>query len=60
MPNFETGTLNQWEIELIIPEECDFIDKHTFMATSAGQCMVTMQLKGIPAVFKKVEITINP
>ena len=58
VPEFEAGTLNQWEIVLSKPEDCDFIDDN-FVATGAGQCIITMLLKGKPAVFKTVEITIN-
>jgi len=32
VPQFEAGTLNQWEIELIKPEGCDLIDDN-FIAT---------------------------
>ena len=59
LPEFESGTLNQWEIELIKPDECDFIN-NDFVATGAGQCIITMRLKNSPAVTKKVEITITP
>ena len=58
VPEFEAGTLNQWEIVLSKPKDCDFIDDN-FVATGAGQCIVTMSLKGKPAVFKTVEITID-
>ena len=59
IPQFEADTLNQWEIELIKPDDCDFIND-SFVATGAGQCIITMQLKNRPAVAKKIEITINP
>lgn len=59
MPQFEAGTLNQWEINLIKPDDCDFIND-AFQATGPGQCIITMQLKNRPAVTKTVEITINP
>lgn len=59
IPQFETDTLNQWEIELIKPDDCDFISDD-FIATGAGQCIITMRLKNRPAVTKDVEITINP
>lgn len=59
VPQFEEGTLNQWEIILSKPEGCDFINDD-FVATGAGQCVITMTLKGKPAVFKTVEITIDP
>ena len=59
VPQFEADTLNQWEITLIKPDGCDFINDQ-FIATGAGQCIITMQLKNRPAVTKEVEITINP
>lgn len=59
VPQFEAGTLNQWEINLIKPDDCDFIND-AFQATGPGQCIITMQLKNRPAVTKTVEITINP
>ena len=59
IPQFEAGTLNQWEIGLSKPEDCDFIDDN-FVATGAGQCMITMYLKASPAVSHNVEITITP
>ena len=59
IPQFEAGTLNQWEIELIKPNECDFIDDN-FVATGAGQCILTMRLKNRPAITKKVEIKVVP
>ena len=59
VPQFETDTLNQWEIELIKPDDCDFISDD-FVATGAGQCIITMRLKNRPVVTKNVEITINP
>ena len=59
VPQFEAGTLNQWEIVLSKPDDCDFIDEN-WVATGSGQCIVTMSLKNRPAVTKKVEITINP
>ena len=58
VPQFEADTLNQWEIELIKPEDCTFIDNE-FKTTAPGQCIITMQLKNRPAVCKQVEITIN-
>ena len=57
-PEFETDTLNQWEIVLSKPDDCDFIDDN-FVATGAGQCIITMSLKDVPAVSKKIEIIIN-
>ena len=58
IPQFEADTLNQWEIELIKPEGCDFISDE-FVATAPGQCIIKMQLKNKPAVFKDVEIIVN-
>ena len=58
VPQFEADTLNQWEIELSKPEDCDFIDEN-FVAIAPGQCIITMALKNRPAVTKTVEITIN-
>lgn len=58
VPQFEEGTLNQWEIILQKPDDCDFINDN-FVATGAGQCIITMTLKDIPAVSKQVEIIIN-
>ena len=58
VPQFEAGTLNQWEIELIKPEDCDFINDE-FVATSVGQCVITMRLKNRPAVTKQVEIIVG-
>ena len=59
VPEFESETLNQWEIELIKPDNCDFINDD-FIATGAGQCVITMRLKSSPAITKKVEVTIVP
>lgn len=59
IPQFESGTLNQWEVELLKPEDCTFINDQ-FIATGEGQCIITMRLKNRPAVFKKVEIIIKP
>jgi hypothetical protein len=35
IPQFEADTLNQWEIELIKPDDCDFISDD-FVAIGAG------------------------
>ena len=59
IPQFEADTLNQWEIQLLKPENCTFINDN-FEATGAGQCIITMQLKNRPAVTKEVEITVVP
>lgn len=58
IPQFEADTLNQWEIELKKPEDCDFINDE-FKTTAPGQCIITMVLKNRPAVTKQVEIIIN-
>ena len=58
VPQFEADTLNQWEVVLSKPEDCDFINEN-WVATGAGQCIITMSLKNRPAVTKTVEITIN-
>lgn len=70
VPQFEAGTLNQWEIELrpsdfsLVSEDKElpgeeenwFQELHP---TTAGMCMVTMRLKNRHAVTHEVEITIN-
>ena len=58
VPLFEADTLNQWEIELKKPDDCNFIN-NDFVATAPGQCIITMVLKNRPAVTKQVEIIIN-
>ena len=58
VPRFEAGTLNQWEIELKKPDDCNFISDD-FVAVAPGQCIITMVLKNQPAVTRNVEITIN-
>ena len=58
VPQFEAGTLNQWEIELIKPEDCNFINNE-WQAIAPGQCIITMRLKNRPAVTHQVEITVN-
>lgn len=58
IPQFEEETLNQWEIELKKPEDCNFINDK-FIAIAPGQCMITMMLKGHPSVFKEVEVIID-
>jgi hypothetical protein len=35
IPQFEADTLNQWEIQLLKPENCTFINDN-FVATGAG------------------------
>ena len=62
VPNFGEDTWNEWEIEMLIPDECPYAsfneDGHLF-ATAAGQFIVQMQLKNRPAVRHQYEITIN-
>lgn len=58
VPQFEAGTLNQWEIELIKPEDCNFINDE-WQAIAPGQCIITMRLKNRPAVTRQIEITVN-
>ena len=62
VPNFGEGTWNEWEIEMLIPDECPYAsfneDGHLF-ATAAGQLIIQMQLKSRPAVRHQYEITIN-
>ena len=58
IPQFEADTLNQWEIELIKPDDCNFIDDD-FKAIGPGQCIVTMRLKNRPAVSHNVEIMVS-
>ena len=70
VPQFEAGTLNQWEIELrpsdfsLVNEEQElpgekekwYSELHSAVA---GQCIITIRLKNRPAVTKQVEITIS-
>ena len=58
MPIFEEDTLNQWDIILIKPDDCDFIDDD-FHAIAPGQCIITMALKNRPSITRTVEITVN-
>ena len=57
-PQFEAGTLNQWEVVLSKPEECVCINDQ-FVAIAPGQCIITMALKAHPSVFKQIEIIIE-
>ena len=57
IPQFEADTLNQWEVELIKPDDCTFINDD-FVAVAPGQCHVTMRLKHKPNITKEVEINI--
>ena len=73
VPQFEAGTLNQWEIELR-PSNFDLFTEEKEMenedekwyselhpiSTADGMCIITMRLKNRPAVSKNVEITIIP
>ena len=58
VPQFEAGTLNQWEIVLSKPADCNFISDD-FVALAPGQCIITMSLKNRPAVTQTTEIIIN-
>ena len=71
IPQFETGTLNQWEIELrpsnfdLFNEEKETLDEEEkwyseLHPAAAGTCIITMRLKNRHAVTKDIEITINP
>ena len=57
-PQFESNTLNQWEIELLKPDDCDFINDD-FVAIAPGQCLITMRLKNRPAVTHVTEIIVH-
>lgn len=57
-PQFESNTLNQWEIELLKPDDCDFINDD-FVAIAPGQCLITMRLKNRPAVTHMTEIIVH-
>lgn len=70
IPQFEEGTLNQWEIEMrpsnfdIVSEQKEEEGKEEMWyqelhAAATGQCVITMRLKHIPAVEKRVEIIID-
>ena len=59
VPQFEAGTLNQWEVILSKPEDCDFIDSN-FVTTGTGQCTITMSLRDYPTITKDVIITVIP
>ena len=69
VPQFEAGTLNQWEIELrpsdftLFNEEQEQTGEaekwyQELHSKSAGTCIITMRLKNVHAVTKNVEITI--
>ena len=62
IPEFEEGTLNEWEIELIPTDntlvELDESTGH-WRAIAAGKLTFTMRLKGRKAVTKKYEVLIN-
>ena len=69
MPEFNTGTFNEWEIVLIPPENTSVVgfDANTgrLKALTAGQVIVKMRLKNYDAddprkaVTKEFEITVN-
>ena len=70
IPQFEAGTLNQWEIELR-PSDFSLFNEQKELpgeeekwyselhSSTAGQCIVTMRLKNRHAVTKDIEVTIN-
>ena len=72
IPQFEPGTLNQWEIEIrpsdfslvnelpeLEGEEEKWFSELHLRSNIVGNCIITMRLKNRPAVTKQVEITIN-
>lgn len=60
-PIFEEGTLNEWEIELLIPDDTTVVTKENdkLIAAEPGVVMVTMQLKNRPAVRHTYELHIE-
>ena len=61
IPEFEEGTLNEWEIELI-PSDTSLVEQTElgrWRAIAAGKLKFTMRLKGRPAVTEDYEILIN-
>lgn len=68
IPQFESDTLNQWEIELtssdaiVASGNSDDPNQKWFSelyANSPGSCIITMRLKNRPSVTQTVEITVN-
>ena len=71
VPQFEAGTLNQWEIELRPSDFSLFSEQQEvngekekwyqeLHSIAEGTCIVTMRLKNRPAVTRNVEIIITP
>lgn len=60
IPEFEEGTLNEWEIELI-PSDDTLVEKDDihWRAIAAGKLVFTMRLKDRKAVTKEYEVQIN-
>lgn len=61
IPEFEEGTLNEWEIELI-PSNTSLVEQTElgrWRAIAAGKLKFTMRLKDRPAVTEDYEILIN-
>lgn len=61
IPDFGENTFDEWEIELVPPENTTLVeqDENGLRAIAAGQLIITMRLKGRKAVTKDYEITIN-
>ena len=61
IPEFEEGTLNEWEIELI-PKDSSLVEKDSnghWHTIGAGKIEFTMRLKDRPAVTRDFEIFVN-
>lgn len=63
VPEFEANTFNEWEVELIPPQDCTLVvyDESTnhWRAEAPGKVIFTMQLRGNNAVQKQYEILIQ-
>jgi len=62
IPQFEEGTLNEWEIQLIPTDDTLVqLDEESghWKAVAAGKLTFTMKLKGNNAVTKEYEVLIN-
>ena len=63
IPQFEEGTLNEWEIELI-PTDDTLVEQDSetghWRAVAAGKLTFTIRLRGRVAVTKEYEVLINP
>ena len=61
VPDFGENTFNEWQIELLIPDDCDFLVQtdNGIRAIAPGQCIITMRLKDRRAVTRQFEITVN-